>query len=113
MDPNYQLSADDVPSRNGSVQFQTSPGMTTPPRIFGAYHPDGSPVTPTLPGPIFSSEQEAEDANNEAKRRRIAKVDASAPFTTSKLTLFLCRRAICAVGRRSNAMGNYRRARIV
>jgi hypothetical protein len=83
MDPNYQLSADDIPSRNGSVQIHTSPGMNTPPRIFGAYHPDGSPVTPTLPGPIFSSEQEAEDANNEAKRRRIAKVGATATFSPS------------------------------
>ncbi|KAM5431478.1 hypothetical protein MferCBS31731_007851 [Microsporum ferrugineum] len=38
-----------------------------PPHVLGASNPDGSPVTPSLPGTVF-----VED-NNDAKRRRIAR----------------------------------------
>lgn len=50
--------------------------MNQPPQIFGAYNADGSPVPPSLPGPIFSDDNNAGNAeeNNDVKRRRIARV---------------------------------------
>ena len=44
--------------------------------IFGAYNHDGSPVTATLPNPSFGDENSMGigDDNNDAKRRRIARV---------------------------------------
>ncbi|KAK2767420.1 hypothetical protein FQN54_003576 [Arachnomyces sp. PD_36] len=49
--------------------------MNQPPQIFGAYNPDGSPIPPSLPGPIFSDDNAAGNAeeNNDVKRRRIAR----------------------------------------
>ncbi|KAI9822020.1 MAG: hypothetical protein M1832_003192 [Thelocarpon impressellum] len=65
-------------SRNSSAHFQTPMAMNTPPQIFGAYSSDGSPIPATLPGPInfavdHTAGMTAEEASNEAKRRRIAK----------------------------------------
>lgn len=51
------------------------PVLNPPPTVFGGYTSDGSPIPPSLPGPIFAHDvaaQSIEDAN-EAKRRRIAR----------------------------------------
>jgi hypothetical protein len=46
-----------------------------PPQIFGGYHPDGSPMPPVLPpGNYFSDGLDLGLDDNEAKRRRIARV---------------------------------------
>lgn len=45
-----------------------------PPQIFGAYHPDGSPIPATLPpGNYFGDLNDGLD-DNDPKRRRIARV---------------------------------------
>lgn len=57
--------------------FEMPMVINQPPRIFGAYNPDGSPIPPSLPGPLFSDSQMAGgnlDDSNDAKRRRIARV---------------------------------------
>ena len=48
-----------------------------PPQIFGGYNTDGSAVAAQLPGPLFTDDQAqlSVEENNEAKRRRIARVD--------------------------------------
>ncbi|KAI9679816.1 MAG: hypothetical protein M1817_004830 [Caeruleum heppii] len=77
MESNFQLDLsasapplDPSPSRVSSI-FNTSP-----PQIFGGYNSDGSPIPPNLGDPIFTADQalfSADDASNEAKRRRIAR----------------------------------------
>ncbi|KAA8647265.1 transcription factor atrR [Aspergillus tanneri] len=49
--------------------------MNQQPHLFGAYNPDCSPTTSTLPNPTFhdDSVMGAADDNNDAKRRRIAR----------------------------------------
>ncbi|KAI9803663.1 MAG: hypothetical protein M1833_000575 [Piccolia ochrophora] len=54
--------------------------INTPPQIFGAYGPDGSPIPATLQGTIFDHDQAfgqdqagGLDESSEAKRRRIAR----------------------------------------
>ena len=87
MDPLYQKPSDGMTSRHSSVQFQTSPILHTPPQIFGAYNSDGTPVTPTFSGHIFSPEHDVDDPNGEAKRRRIAKAcRTSGPLVASRHT---------------------------
>lgn len=56
--------------------FEMPPMSNPPPQIFGARNADGSPVAPSLPGPMFTDEQLSGnmDDNNDAKRRRIARV---------------------------------------
>ncbi|PGH15981.1 hypothetical protein AJ80_05357 [Polytolypa hystricis UAMH7299] len=46
-----------------------------PPQVFGTYNHDGSPITPSLPAPVFSEDQLSGslDDINDAKRRRIAR----------------------------------------
>ena len=66
---------------NDSYGFDMSSNyMSQPPQIFGAYHPDGSPVPPVLSGSIFgdSNEQGSVD-ENDPKRRRIARVSEKGP----------------------------------
>ncbi|KAI9837978.1 MAG: hypothetical protein M1819_006132 [Sarea resinae] len=65
----------DGPSR----QPPPPPLMNPPPQIFGSYSSDGSPVTATLPGPIFTQDQGSlmGDESNDPKRRRIARVRKS------------------------------------
>ena len=46
-----------------------------PPQIFGAYHPDGSPIPPSLPpGNYFGDLNDGSFDENDPKRRRIARV---------------------------------------
>ncbi|KAL1865089.1 hypothetical protein Plec18167_009558 [Paecilomyces lecythidis] len=49
--------------------------MNQPPQVFGAYNPDGSPVPPSLSGPMFHDDPNMQtgDESNDAKRRRIAR----------------------------------------
>lgn len=56
--------------------FDMSSMPNQPPQIFGARNPDGSPIAPSLPGPVFSDDLLSGnlDESNEAKRRRIARV---------------------------------------
>ncbi|KAL1959873.1 hypothetical protein VTO42DRAFT_1018 [Malbranchea cinnamomea] len=58
-----------------NLGFEMRPMTNAPPQTFGARNPDGSPIAPSLPGPVFSDEQVAGsvDENNDAKRRRIAR----------------------------------------
>ncbi len=53
------------------------PLLHTPPQIFGAYAPDGSPIPPNFSDPIFTIDQMGfmpDDGMSDAKRRRIARV---------------------------------------
>jgi hypothetical protein len=64
---------------NGFQMSPTSapPLMNPPPQIFGAYSADGMPIPPTLSdvgGPMFA-DGALLDESNEAKRRRIARVE--------------------------------------
>lgn len=49
---------------------------TNAPQIFGNSNSDGSPIVPSLPGPVFGEDNSMGNAddNNDAKRRRIARV---------------------------------------
>ncbi|KAK2802615.1 hypothetical protein FQN51_004408 [Onygenales sp. PD_10] len=60
-----------------AMGFEMPTMANQPPQIFGAYNPDGSPVTPSLPGPIFADDHLTGnlDESNDAKRRRIARVE--------------------------------------
>ncbi|PGH15092.1 hypothetical protein AJ79_02618 [Helicocarpus griseus UAMH5409] len=56
--------------------FDMNMVVNQPPQIFGAYNPDGSPVTPSLPGPVFTEDHLTGgnmEESNDAKRRRIAR----------------------------------------
>ncbi|KKZ61700.1 hypothetical protein EMCG_03729 [[Emmonsia] crescens] len=55
--------------------FDMNMAVNQPPQIFGAYNHDGSPITPSLPGPVFSEDHltGTMDESNDAKRRRIAR----------------------------------------
>ena len=57
--------------------------------IFGAYGPEGSPVTTALPNPSLHDEASMSigDDNNDAKRRRIARVSvpSHAGYATSSI----------------------------
>lgn len=59
-----------------SVGFDMNMVVNQPPQIFGAYNPDGSPITPSLPGPVFPEDHLSGnmEESNDAKRRRIARV---------------------------------------
>ncbi|KLJ11001.1 hypothetical protein EMPG_13710 [Blastomyces silverae] len=58
-----------------SMGFDMNMVVNQPPQIFGAYNPDGSPITPSLPGPVFSEDHLTSniEESNDAKRRRIAR----------------------------------------
>ncbi|KAF2728004.1 hypothetical protein EJ04DRAFT_120312 [Polyplosphaeria fusca] len=60
-------------SVNGGF-YAPAPALTNqPPRIFGNYNPNGSPIPPALPGPIFSQDDLDDGDQNDPKRRRIAR----------------------------------------
>lgn len=64
-------------SADQSMMLEGVQILHTPPQVFGAYAADGSPIPPTLSGPIFKPEHLGllgEESPNEAKRRRISKV---------------------------------------
>ncbi|KAI9806273.1 MAG: hypothetical protein M1825_006388 [Sarcosagium campestre] len=63
------------PLQNGQQRFHQQPILNSPPQIFGAFAPDGSPIPPAIHGQIFShdSRDNGLDESNEAKRRRIAR----------------------------------------
>lgn len=62
-------------TRNGSLGFDLPGVVNQPPQIFGGFNPDGSPVPPALPGPIFQDHGDLGSADdNDPKRRRIARV---------------------------------------
>ena len=54
------------------------PLMNPPPRIFGNMHPNGSPIPPSLAGPLFAAD-DLDDVHDQGdpKRRRIARVGGS------------------------------------
>ncbi|QSS51197.1 fungal specific transcription factor domain-containing protein [Histoplasma capsulatum var. duboisii H88] len=58
-----------------SMGFDMNMVVNQPPQIFGAYNPDGSPITPSLPGPVFPEDHLSGnmEESNDAKRRRIAR----------------------------------------
>ncbi|OJD19708.1 hypothetical protein AJ78_00331 [Emergomyces pasteurianus Ep9510] len=58
-----------------SMGFDMNMVVNQPPQIFGAYNTDGSPITPSLQGPVFSEDQLTGnmEESNDAKRRRIAR----------------------------------------
>lgn len=53
------------------------PLVNPPPQIFGAFTANGSPIAPSLPGPVFTDDEGSQgiEESNEAKRRRIARVN--------------------------------------
>lgn len=59
------------------LTFEIPQLINPPPQIFGGYSSDGSPLVAQLPGPIFTEDQTqmGVEESNEAKRRRIARVD--------------------------------------
>ncbi|KAI9852657.1 MAG: hypothetical protein M1838_006114 [Thelocarpon superellum] len=62
--------------RTSSGPFQSPSSINAVPQIFGAYGPDGSPIPPALPGPIFPHDPASaspDESSADAKRRRIAK----------------------------------------
>ncbi|KAF2260896.1 hypothetical protein CC78DRAFT_555348 [Lojkania enalia] len=61
-------------SPNGGFYAPAPPLTNQPPRIFGNHYANGSPVPPTLPGPIFSND-DLDDGHDQSdpKRRRIAR----------------------------------------
>lgn len=65
----------DTHTRNGSIGFDAAGVVNQPPQIFGSFNPDGSPIPPVLPGPIFQDHGDIGSADdNDPKRRRIARV---------------------------------------
>ena len=73
---------DSVPpdQSNGMQYFQPPPPLVNPPpQIFGTYA-DGSPIQPSLAGPMFGDDDILIGADShdhgDAKRRRIARVRA-------------------------------------
>jgi hypothetical protein len=66
-------------SGNVSLGFD-GPGIANqPPQIFGGLNPDGSPAQPVLSGPLFQDYGDVGSADdNDPKRRRIARVRATA-----------------------------------
>ncbi|OCK96048.1 uncharacterized protein K441DRAFT_554358 [Cenococcum geophilum 1.58] len=65
-------------SQNGGQSFYTQPPPLSnpPPRIFGNISASGSPIPPTLPGPIFTNDDgsvENDGEQGDPKRRRIAR----------------------------------------
>lgn len=80
--------------------------MNQPPQVFGGFNPDGSPIPAVLNGPIFSDDGTggSVDDNNDAKRRRIARVSTSSKKRLAVANNHWKRPAICAERRRSNAM---------
>lgn len=63
------------PGNSEGMGFEMPTIVNQPPQIFGASNADGSPITATLPGPLFSEDQYAGglDDASDAKRRRIAR----------------------------------------
>ena len=51
-----------------------------PPQVFGAYTPDGLPMNPAMTDMVFGDPSTLMDDNNEAKRRRIARVRLKGHF---------------------------------
>lgn len=60
-------------SRNGSLNFEIPTILNPPPTIFGGYNPDGTPIPPALPGPVFGDVDLGSADDNDPKRRRIAR----------------------------------------
>lgn len=64
-------------SQNGGQNFYAQPPPLTnqPPRIFGSISANGSPIPPSLPGPIFTDEGSVDNDGDQGdpKRRRIAR----------------------------------------
>jgi hypothetical protein len=109
---------EDLGGDSDGMSFEMPMLMNQPPQIFGAYKPDGSPMTPVLSGPIFTDDlvTGTTEESNEAKRRRIARV--SAPLDsdgcggrTDLANRYERRHVICVGRRRLNATGGCPSAR--
>jgi hypothetical protein len=63
--------------QNDDSGFELPQLLNPPPQIFGGFNMDGPAIAPQLPGPIFTEDQTqlSVEETNEAKRRRIARVD--------------------------------------
>lgn len=95
--------------------------MNQQPNLFGAYAHEGSPMLAGLSNPSYENEPTmgANEDNNDAKRRRIARVSGCGGIMpldrrTGKTTNSCSTRlAICVGRRRSSATGKCPNARIV
>ena len=67
--------------------FEMPQLLNPPPQIFGGYNADGSAIAPQLPGPLFTEDQTqlGVEESNEAKRRRIARVDCQTKHSVGDL----------------------------
>lgn len=112
-----RMSMDTSPnSQNGGQSFYTQPPPLSnpPPRIFGNISTSGSPIPPTLPGPIFTNDDgsvENDGEQGDPKRRRIARVCC---LLHTKLLLLTraYRHAICVERKKSSVTANFQPVRI-
>ncbi len=65
------------PPQQHEPAFEKPQLLNPPPQIFGGFDSDGSSIAAQLPGPIFTEDQTqlSVEESNEAKRRRIARVN--------------------------------------
>jgi len=103
-------------SQNGGQSFYTQPPPLSnpPPRIFGNISASGSPIPPTLPGPIFTNDDgsvENDGEQGDPKRRRIARV-CCLRHTKLLLLTRAYRHAICVERKKSSVTANFQPVRI-